>query len=70
MTKDRNIAARSAYEEDLRRRPTYFSGGVRPCWELLADHIKESWRRNPKPRDWAPTATMAKSMQYATPKKG
>lgn len=41
-----------AYEEDVRRKPTYDGGLARAAWDKLADHVKESWERNPTPRAW------------------
>ena len=41
-----------AYEEDVRRRPTYDDGGKRPAWHQLDNVMQESWDRNPTPRDW------------------
>jgi hypothetical protein len=41
-----------AYNEDVRRRPTYDKGAPRPAWAALETHAKQSWERNPTPRDW------------------
>jgi len=42
-----------AYNEDVRRRPTYHTGERRPSWAQLATYAKWSWERNPTPRDYA-----------------
>ena len=41
-----------AYNEDVRRRPTYDKGAPRRSWAQLDDHAKASWERNPTPREW------------------
>jgi len=41
-----------AYTEDVRRRPKYHTGQLRPSWKELDFHVKISWEKNPKPRDW------------------
>lgn len=50
------MTAREAYEEDVRRCPNYpkdvCGGGRRPTWDELSDWGKESWRRNPTPREY------------------
>lgn len=43
-----------AYEEDVRRFPCYQDGGIRPNWDELSDITRESWERNPTPREFAP----------------
>ena len=42
-----------AYIEDVRRRPTYDGGEPRAAWSQLDAVIRQSWERNPTPRDWA-----------------
>jgi len=49
------MTPREAYAEDVRRRPTYDGGAPRPAWDDLCDVARESWRRNPTPRNWNPT---------------
>ena len=41
-----------AYNEDVRRRPTYDKGERRPAWAALETYAKQSWERNPTPREW------------------
>ena len=41
-----------AYNEDVRRRPTYDKGAPRPTWAQLDYHAKVSWERDPTPREW------------------
>lgn len=42
-----------AYNEDLRRQPIYpHNGGRRPTWAQLDAWVKQSWERNPTPREW------------------
>lgn len=40
-----------AYEEDVRRAPTYHTGKARPTWDQLNDAARGSWERNPTPRE-------------------
>jgi hypothetical protein len=55
-----NSPGRLAYEEDVRRHPLHEDGTKRPTWWGLdaiytpntAYVIRESWHRNPTPRDW------------------
>ena len=42
-----------AYNEDVRRRPTYHTGEPRPAWATLEAYAKQSWERNPTPREWS-----------------
>jgi hypothetical protein len=44
--------AQLAYEEDVRRRPTYDNGVPRCTWDQLPDIAQWSWEKNPTPRDW------------------
>ena len=41
-----------AYAEDCKRRPLYDDGVQRATWDALSAIAKESWRRNPTPREW------------------
>jgi len=41
-----------AYNEDVRRQPTYHTGERRPAWAALETYAKQSWERDPTPRDW------------------
>jgi hypothetical protein len=42
-----------AYNEDLRRQPIYLhTGEPRPTWAQLDAWVKQSWERNPTPREW------------------
>lgn len=36
-----------AYQEDVRRRPTYGDGTPRKSWEELCDVARWSWEREP-----------------------
>ena len=48
----------AAYREDVRRHPYYDGGTPRRSWAQLDDHAKQSWERNPTPREWnAPALT-------------
>jgi hypothetical protein len=40
----------SAYEQELRARPTYHDGTPRKRWDQLDDIARSSWERNPTPR--------------------
>ena len=43
----------AAYIEDLRRQPIYpHTGERRPAWAQLDAWVKQSWERNPTPREW------------------
>ena len=46
----------AAYREDVRRRPTYDKGVPRLTWAQLDAWGKQSWERNPTPRDWTTLA--------------
>jgi hypothetical protein len=41
-----------AYEIDCERKPTYHTGERRPAWAALEAYAKQSWERNPTPREW------------------
>lgn len=43
-------AGQLAYEEDVRRRPTYDDGTPRRAWSSLDNVVRLSWQRNPTPR--------------------
>jgi hypothetical protein len=49
---DRDAAARAAYAEDVRRAPFYPDGKPRKAWEELCEIGRESWRRDPRPREY------------------
>jgi hypothetical protein len=60
----REAAGRAAYEEDVRRCPTYMFGTdpetgkpadgtvKRPPWDEIEEAARESWRKNPVPHDY------------------
>ena len=39
-----------AYEEDVRRCPTYHDGKPRKTWARLCPLARDSWEKNPTPR--------------------
>lgn len=41
-----------AYEEDVRRYKDAGGPIVRAPWDELPEYCKESWERNPTPREW------------------
>lgn len=41
-----------AYLEDCRRKPLYHDKTPRVPWSALCEAVRNSWRRNPTPRDW------------------
>lgn len=41
-----------AYEEDVRRQPTYYGGGPRKAWDQLADWAQRQWDQDPTPREY------------------
>jgi hypothetical protein len=49
----------AAYIEDVRRRPNYHTGEPRLTWAQLDAWVKQSWERNPTPREWKQAATCA-----------
>jgi hypothetical protein len=49
----------AAYNEDVRRRPTYDKGAPRPTWAQLDAWVKQSWERDPTPREWTQAAPCA-----------
>jgi hypothetical protein len=59
-----------AYNEDVRRRPTYDKGAPRPTWAQLDYHAKVSWARNPTPREWTvPYTDVSTVTEYGLPQK-
>lgn len=44
--------ARQAYEEDVRRQPLYHDGTPRIGWDNLSAQARDSWIKNPTPREW------------------
>ena len=46
------LTGKQAYEEDVRRMPTYHDGTPRRPWERLDEVTQWSWNRNPTPRNW------------------
>lgn len=58
MTKDeRKTPGQRAYEEDVRRMPTYHDGAPRATWNDLSSAFQANWERNPAPRDWSRRVT-------------
>lgn len=49
---DHERAAKAAYDEDCARNPFYCDGRPRKSWEQLGEIERESWMRNPTPRNW------------------
>ena len=41
-----------AYEQDVANWPLYPDGGARKARDRLGDMAKQSWERNPTPRNW------------------
>jgi hypothetical protein len=41
-----------AYEEDCRRQPHYHDGTPRKAWDALGYAERDTWRRNPTPREY------------------
>jgi len=59
-----------AYNEDLRRQPTYHTGKPRPAWTALETYAKQSWERDPTPRDWtAPFTDVSTVTEYGLTQK-
>lgn len=59
-----------AYNEDVRRRPTYDHGKPRLKWAHLADWMKRSWEDKPTPRDWtAPYTDTSTVTEYGLTQK-
>lgn len=48
----REAMGRAGYDEDVRRLPCHHDGTARRSWEQIDELARESWRRNPAPRDW------------------
>jgi hypothetical protein len=52
-------AGQIAYETDCERAPRYHDGTPRLSWERLPDYARQSWERNPTPREYPlPTADL------------
>jgi hypothetical protein len=45
-------AGQIAYEEDVRRKPTYHTGEKRKSWHELDKPEQMTWERNPTSRDY------------------
>lgn len=59
-----------AYNEDVRRRPYYDGGTPRRSWAQLDDHAKQSWERDPTPREWtAPYTDVSTVTEYGLTQK-
>ena len=41
-----------AYDENVRRKPTYHTGKPRKAWHELDKPEQTTWERNPTPREW------------------
>ncbi len=52
MRTDDVTAGQLAYEEDVRRRPTYHDGAPRRLWAELPPYTQGTWERNPTTREW------------------
>jgi hypothetical protein len=50
------LTPEAAYEADRLAHPLHHDGTARALWADLSDIARESWRRNPTPRNWAPAA--------------
>ncbi len=50
------MTGREAYEDDVRRCPTYVDGTARDTWEQLSDLARTSWNRDPTPREYRTSA--------------
>lgn len=50
-----SMTAREAYEEDVRRKPTYHDGTPRKAWSELGEVEQWTWKRNPTPRTYEVT---------------
>lgn len=46
------MTGREAYEEDVRRKPTYDDGTPRKTWDKLDRMAQSTWHLNPAPREW------------------
>lgn len=46
------MTPREAYEEDVRRCPTYECGAPRKAWDQLSREVQAAWERNPTPREF------------------
>jgi len=59
-----------AYIEDVRRRPTYDTGAPRAAWATLDAVVRQSWERDPTPRDWtAPYTDVSTVTEYGLTQK-
>lgn len=45
-------AGQIAYEQDCVLCPNYHDGAIRRSWETLPEWAKQSWERNPTPREY------------------
>ena len=41
-----------AYEEDVRRQPTYHKADPRKTWDQLAQWARDQWNNDPRPREF------------------
>lgn len=46
------MTGKEAYEEDVRRKPTYHTGEPRKTWDELDSVEQWSWNKDPQPREY------------------
>ena len=67
MMGESKTAGRVAYEEDCKRMPAFRHRGVTAClrstWDELPEAVRDSWEKNPTPRNWSTPARKSRSKQ-------
>lgn len=64
---DPTLTPEAAYEADRLAYPFHHDGTARALWADLGDIARESWMRNPTPRNWAPAAPCPSSTWLPAP---
>ena len=60
---DAKTPGQIAYEQDCEWCPTFHDGGKRTPWERLPDYIRQTWDRDPTPREWVKGRAVALARQ-------
>ncbi len=50
-----------AYNEDRKRAPTYPDGTRRRTWASMPQWMRDTWEKNPSPREYAPNAPASRN---------
>jgi hypothetical protein len=56
-----------AYEQDVALLPTHHNGDAREPWAKLSAIVRESWERDPTPREWVVARAASLDIARANP---